>query len=202
MLSLPLLSYVSLMSITPGPNNLMLAASGVNFGFRRSLPHLLGISIGHGVQVLVVALLLGWVMALLNHWRLLLSLMGCGYLFWLSWQVWLAGAPEARQAVTPMSFLGAAAFQWVNPKAWVMVVNTSLLFLPVSAGWQQALALAGLCALINFPCICLWAALGDGLRRYLTQPRARRLFNGVMAGLMAATAAWLLWDELTLATVL
>ncbi|MDC7718373.1 LysE family translocator [Vogesella sp. DC21W] len=202
MLTLPLLSYVSLMSITPGPNNLMLAASGVNFGFRRSLPHLLGISIGHGVQVLIVALLLGWVMTLLNDWRLLLSLAGCGYLFWLSWQVWLAGAPEAKQAVTPMSFLGAAAFQWVNPKAWVMVVNTSLLFLPAAAGWPQALALAGLCALINFPCICLWAALGEGLRRYLSQQFARRLFNGVMAGLMAATAAWLLWDELTLAKVL
>jgi threonine/homoserine/homoserine lactone efflux protein len=202
MFSLPLVSYVSLMSITPGPNNLMLAASGVNFGFRRSLPHLLGISIGHGVQVLVVALLLGWVMALLNEWRLLLSLMGCGYLFWLSWQVWLAGAPEARQAVTPMHFLGAAAFQWVNPKAWVMVVNTSLLFLPAAAGWQQALALAGLCALINFPCICLWAALGEGLRRYLSQPGARRLFNGVMAVLMAATAAYLLWDELTLSGAL
>lgn len=202
MLTLPLLSYVSLMSITPGPNNLMLAASGVNFGFRRSVPHLLGISIGHGVQVLIVALLLGWVMTLLNDWRLLLSLTGCGYLFWLSWQVWLAGAPEAKEAVTPMSFLGAAAFQWVNPKAWVMVVNTSLLFLPAAAGWPQALALAALCALINFPCICLWAALGEALRRYLSQPRARRLFNGVMAGLMAATAAWLLWDELTLAKVL
>ncbi|UDM17136.1 LysE family translocator [Vogesella sp. XCS3] len=202
MLTLPLLSYVSLMSITPGPNNLMLAASGVNFGFRRSVPHLLGISIGHGVQVLIVALLLGWVMTLLNDWRLLLSLTGCGYLFWLSWQVWLAGAPEAKEAVTPMSFLGAAAFQWVNPKAWVMVVNTSLLFLPAAAGWPQALALAALCALINFPCICLWAALGEALRSYLGQPRARRLFNGVMAGLMAATAAWLLWDELTLAKVL
>jgi threonine/homoserine/homoserine lactone efflux protein len=202
MLTLPLLSYVSLMSITPGPNNLMLAASGVNFGFRRSVPHLLGISIGHGVQVLIVALLLGWVMTLLNDWRLLLSLTGCGYLFWLSWQVWLAGAPEAKEAVTPMSFLGAAAFQWVNPKAWVMVVNTSLLFLPAAAGWPQALALAALCTLINFPCICLWAVLGEALRRYLSQPRARRLFNGVMAGLMAATAAWLLWDELTLAKVL
>ena len=202
MLSLPLVSYVSLMSVTPGPNNLMLAASGVNFGFRRSLPHLFGISIGHGIQVLIVALLLGWVMALLQDWRLLLSLVGCGYLFWLSWQVWLAGAPQARDAVTPMSFIGAAAFQWVNPKAWVMVVNTSLLFLPAAAGWQHALQLAALCAAINFPCICLWAALGDGLRRYLSHERARMLFNGVMAVLMAATAAYLLWDELTLSGVL
>lgn len=201
MFSLPLVSYVSVMSITPGPNNLMLAASGVNFGFRRSLPHLLGISIGHGVQVLIVALLLGWVMALLKDWRLWLGLAGCGYLFWLSWQVWLAGAPQARDAVTPMSFIGAAAFQWVNPKAWVMVVNTSLLFLPAGAGWQQALLLALLCAGINFPCICLWAALGDGLRRYLSQDGARRAFNGIMAALMAVTAAWLLWDELTLSGI-
>lgn len=196
MLSLPLVSYVSLMSITPGPNNLMLAASGVNFGFRRSLPHLLGISIGHGVQVLIVALLLGWVMLLLNEWRLLLSLAGCVYLLWLSWQVWLAGAPQARDAATPMSFIGAAAFQWVNPKAWVMVVNTSQLFLPASAGWQHALWLALLCAVINFPCICLWAALGDALRRFLHHDRARRLFNGIMAFMLAVTALWLLRDEL------
>lgn len=202
MFSLPLVSYVSVMSITPGPNNLMLAASGVNFGFRRSLPHLLGISIGHGVQVLIVALLLGWVMALLNDWRLLLGVAGCSYLFWLSWQVWLAGAPQATDVVQPMSFIGAAAFQWVNPKAWVMVVNTSLLFLPAAANWQQALLLAVLCAAINFPCICLWAALGEGLRRHLGHPHARRVFNGVMAVLMAATAAWLLHDELMLSGVL
>ncbi len=202
MLGLPLLSYVSLMSITPGPNNLMLAASGVNFGFRRSVPHLLGISIGHGVQVLLVSLLLGWVMAWLDDWRLLLTLAGCSYLLWLSWQVWLAGEPQAKQVVRPMGFVAAAAFQWVNPKAWVMVINTALLFLPLQAELSHAAALALACALINFPCICVWAGLGEALRRHLARASARRWFNGIMALLMALTALYLLYDELQLAGVL
>lgn len=202
MLEAALLSYMAVMSVTPGPNNLMLAASGVNFGFRRSLPHLLGVSIGNGVQVLTVGLMLGWVMALLADWRLWLTLAGCSYLLWLSWQVWRAGEPQARQAVTPMSFMGAVAFQWVNPKAWVMVINTVLLFLPLHASIERTLLLAASCVLINFPCVSLWAALGDGLRQQLAGERARRCFNGVMALLMAATAAYLLWDELKLAGVL
>ena len=117
------------------------------------------------------------------------------------WQVWRAGEPQARQAVQPMSFIGAAAFQWVNPKAWVMVINTALLFLPVGAGVTQALLLALACALINFPCICVWAGLGEALRQHLAKDGARRYFNGIMAGLMAATACYLLWDELKLAGV-
>ena len=201
MLEAALLSYMAVMSVTPGPNNLMLAASGVNFGFRRSLPHLLGVSIGNGVQVLIVGLMLGWVMAMLAGWRLWLTLAGCSYLLWLSWQVWRAGAPEARKSVKPMRFIAAVAFQWVNPKAWVMVINTVLLFLPVQANVGQVLLLAISCALINFPCISLWAALGDGLRQQLAGDQARKIFNGVMALLMTATAVYLLLDELTLAGV-
>lgn len=184
MLSLPLVSYVSLMSVTPGPNNLMLAASGVNFGFRRSLPHLFGISIGHGIQVLIVALLLGWVMALLNDWRLLLSLAGCGYLFWLSWQVWLAGAPQARDAVTPMSFIGAAAFQWVNPKAWVMAIGAVTAYIPAENFTVNLLLVALLFALINLPSVSLWTLFGMGLRRLLSSPTRLRLFNWSMALLL------------------
>ena len=195
MLSLPLFSYVALMSITPGPNNLMLAASGVGFGFRRTVPHLLGISLGHGVQVALVSLLLSWVLALLQHWRLPLALLGCSYLLWLALQLWYADAPQARSTARPLGLFGAAAFQWINPKAWVMVVNSVLLFLPRDAAWPQALQLAAWCALINLPCIALWAGMGEGLRRVLTRDDARRAFNAVMALALAATALWLLWDE-------
>jgi len=202
MLGLPLLSYVSLMSITPGPNNLMLAASGVNFGFRRSVPHLLGISIGHGVQVLLVSLLLGWVMAWLDDWRLLLTWAGCGYLLWLSWQVWLAGEPQAKQLVRPMSFVGAAAFQWVNPKAWVMVINTALLFLPLQAGLSHALLLALACALTFIPLLILWAGLGEVQKLLVIFIGSVFQIVLMVAVRMAMTALYLLYDELQLAGVL
>lgn len=196
MLDLPLLTYVVTMSVTPGPNNLMLAASGVNFGLRRTLPHLLGVSIGHGVQVLIVAGALTWVMAWLEALRLPLVFAGCAYLLWLALRQARAGAPGAGGAGRPLGFLGAAAFQWVNPKAWMMVFNVAILFLPRDGGWPAALVLALLCALVNLPCIALWAVAGDRLRRWMKQPQVLKAFNLTMAALLALTALWILVDEL------
>jgi threonine/homoserine/homoserine lactone efflux protein len=196
MTDLPLLTYVATMSVTPGPNNLMLAASGVNFGFRRTVPHMLGISIGHGIQVTIVAGLLAWVMAWLDDMRLGLVLAGCAYLLWLAWRQAQAGQPGGGQSAQPLGFVGAALFQWVNPKAWMMVLNAAILFLPRGGGWGAALSLALVCTLVNFPCIALWAVVGDRLRFRLRDPRALRVFNYAMALLLAATALWILADEL------
>ena len=196
MTDLPLLTYVATMSVTPGPNNLMLAASGVNFGFRRTVPHMLGISIGHGIQVAIVAGLLAWVMAWLDDMRLGLVLAGCAYLLWLAWRQAQAGQPGGGNSAQPLGFVGAALFQWVNPKAWMMVLNAAILFLPRGGGWGAALSLALVCALVNFPCIALWAVVGDRLRFRLRDPRALRVFNYAMALLLAATAVWILADEL------
>lgn len=199
MLDLPLLTYVVTMSVTPGPNNLMLAASGVNFGLRRTLPHLFGVSIGHGVQVLVVASALAWVMAWLEALRLPLVFAGCAYLLWLARRQAQAGAPGSRAQARPLGFLGAAAFQWVNPKAWMMVFNVAVLFLPRDGGWQAATLLALVCALVNLPCIALWALVGDRLRTWMKQPGVLTVFNYTMAALLAVTAAWILLDELQVA---
>lgn len=196
MTDLPLLTYVATMSVTPGPNNLMLAASGVNFGFRRTVPHLLGVSIGHGIQVAVVAGLLAWVMVWLETFRVGLVLAGCGYLSWLAWRQAQAGQPGNGSVARPLGFIGAALFQWVNPKAWMMVLNTAILFLPRGGGWRAALVLAAICVLVNLPCIAIWAAVGDRLRDRLRDPRALRVFNLSMALLLAATAAWILIDEM------
>ena len=196
MTDLPLLTYVATMSVTPGPNNLMLAASGVNFGFRRTVPHMLGISIGHGIQVAIVAGLLAWVMAWLDDMRLGLVLAGCAYLLWLAWRQAEAGQPGGGKSAQPLGFVGAALFQWVNPKAWMMVLNAAILFLPRGGGWGAALSLALVCTLVNFPCIALWAVVGDRLRFRLRDPRALRVFNYAMALLLAATAVWILADEL------
>lgn len=195
MLDLPLMTYVATMSVTPGPNNLMLAASGVNFGFRRTVPHMLGVSIGHGVQVLLVAGAFAWVMVWLDAARVGLVAGGCAYLLWLAWRQARAGRPGAHRDARPLGFVGAALFQWVNPKAWVMVLNAAILFMPRGGGWDAALSLALLSIAVNLPCIALWAAAGDRLRHWMRDARAVLLFNLTMALLLAGTALWMLAEE-------
>lgn len=195
MIDLPLMTYVATMSVTPGPNNIMLAASGVNFGFRRTLPHLLGVSVGNSVQVLIVASGLAWVMAWLDALRLPLVVVGCAYLLWLALRQARAGQPGRGGRVAPLGFVGAALFQWVNPKAWMMVLNIAILFLPRDADWMTAAGLALLCMSVNLPCITVWAVAGARLRTWLQQPVALMAFNYTMAALLAATALWIGADE-------
>ncbi|WP_028456479.1 LysE family translocator [Chitinilyticum litopenaei] len=193
-------SYIAVMSITPGPNNIMLASSGVNFGFRRTVPHIFGISLGCALQLALCTVALTLVLRWIGPLRLPFALAGCGYLLWLSWQLARAGAPgeaAGRAAHRPMSVWGAAIFQWINPKAWVMVVNTAILFAPAQSQLLQGAALLSLgIALINLPCISVWALAGDALRRQLQHPAALRIFNLTMAVLMGGTALWLLHGEL------
>lgn len=189
-------SYVTVMSITPGPNNLMLASSGVNFGLRRTLPMMFGISLGCATQLalstLLLALILNWAVII----RFPLAVIGCAYLLWLSWKLFKATSPDARQQVQPMRFIGGALFQAINPKAWLMVINVAILFTPREGITlsQALLTIIGFTA-VNMPCILVWALLGDRLRHALRVTWKLRLFNGVMAGLMAATAIGLLFDE-------
>ncbi len=194
MLDLPLLTYMATMSVTPGPNNLMLAASGVNFGFRRTLPHMLGISIGVGIQIVLVAGLLAWVMTWLDALRLPLVFIGCGYLLWLAWRQARAGQPGSSEKSRPLGFFGAALFQWVNPKAWMMVLNAAILFLP-HGNWTAVLWMAAMSVFVNLPCIAVWAFAGDKLRLTLRDPLALRVFNYTMAAALAATALWIVADE-------
>lgn len=183
-------SYVTVMSITPGPNNLLLATSGVNFGLRRTLPMVGGILLGCLIQLLLMAmaleLLLGW----MTQMRLPLTLLGCGWLLWLSWKIWRASAPTLAARQRPMSTLGGALFQAVNPKAWLMVSNVALLYI---ADNGVMTVLAGY-ALLNLPCILLWAMLGERMRLLLDIDWKRQLFNGVMAASLALTALWMLYE--------
>jgi len=196
MTDLPLMTYVATMSVTPGPNNLMLAASGVNFGFRRTVPHLIGVSLGNGIQMMIVGGMLATFMVWLDAVRDILVVAGCSYLLWLAWRQARAGQPGQGKAVKPLGMVGAALFQWVNPKAWMMVLNTAILFLPRGGGWSAALSLGLLSMSINLPCISVWAIVGDRLRNRLREPRTLFLFNGAMALLLAGTALWILFDEL------
>lgn len=185
-------SYVTIMSITPGPNNLLLATSGVNFGMRRTLPMVFGILVGCALQTVIA----GVALEVLLHWmaaiRLPLTLAGCAYLLWLSWKIFRAAAPEVRSKPQPMTLLGGACFQAINPKVWLMATNVALLY---SASSGVLTVMIGF-MLLNLPCILIWAALGDRLRSHLQVAWKRQLFNSLMALSLVATTIWMLTDAL------
>ncbi|CAD9223883.1 Transporter, LysE family [Burkholderia cenocepacia] len=172
-------------SITPGPNNTMLLASGVNFGFRRTMPHLFGISIGVAILMLCVGFGLGEAFKRLPLLYTILEAASVAYLLYLAWRIGTSGEVKAHGAKPrPMTFIEAAAFQWVNPKAWMMVL-TAATTIRLSADYgMNAAWMSVVFILIGFPCICLWAAFGLGLRRFLSNPRALRVFNVTMAVLL------------------
>ena len=184
LLALALFAFVS--SITPGPNNLMLMASGANFGLRRSVPHGAGIALGFTVMVVLVGLGLAQVFDLLPVLHLVLKVGATIYMLFLAWKIATAAprldAPEA--AGSPMTFLQAAAFQWVNPKAWAMALTATTVYMPPSAGWGAAFIVALVFGLVNVPCITVWAMMGVQLQRFLTTAGRLRWFNGIMAGLL------------------
>jgi threonine/homoserine/homoserine lactone efflux protein len=186
----PFVTYTFVMSITPGPNNVMLTASGASFGFRRTLPHILGIGCGFTVQLLTVCAGLS---ALFTRWPALqsaLAWVGAAYLVYLGWQMLRTGDPESRKAHHhPVTFLQAALFQFLNPKAWVMTVTAATLFLPHEFGPLLSGAyMAGVMEGIGVPCMTVWALFGTSLRRFIGAPRGRLAFNVSMALALGVTA--------------
>ena len=172
-------------SITPGPNNAMLLASGVNYGFRRTLPHVAGISLGCVLMLVLVGLGLGRVFAAVPLIYGVLRYVGAAYLLWLAWTIARAGPMAGRPAGgRPMTFWQAAAFQWVNPKAWIMVVGAVTTYAPRDALAQDVVVLAVLLGLVNLPSICVWAGCGTALRPFLSHPGRVQVFNRAMALLL------------------
>ncbi|WP_343551722.1 LysE family translocator [Pantoea sp.] len=187
-------SYVTVMSITPGPNNLLLATSGVNFGFKRTLPMLFGILVGCAVQMLLASVALDALLHWMGAIRLPLTIVGCSYLLWLSWKIFRAGAPQLRERPRPMTLVGGILFQAVNPKAWLMVTNVALMYANSNGVITVLLGFAAL----NLPCILIWAALGDRLRNHLQIAWKRQAFNSLMALSLVATTGWMLYDAVLL----
>lgn len=191
---LPLALFAFVSSVTPGPNNIMLTSSGIRFGFLRTLPHMLGISFGFFILIGICAAGIGSLVIAIPAAHTLLKLIGSGYLLYLAWQMRsMAFNREAEANARPMSFLGAALFQFANPKAWVMGVTGASAFLPPVQ--PVALGILLFCltfSLVGLPCIMLWAGTGAVLRRYLTQRKWQLLFCGVMIALTlySAVAIW------------
>jgi threonine/homoserine/homoserine lactone efflux protein len=191
----PLALFAFVSSITPGPNNIMLTSSGIVFGFRRTIPHMLGVTFGFGVMLLLCAAGIGSLILAVPAAHLMLKAMGSAYLLYLAWQLRsIAFQKNTSADARPMSFLGASLFQFANPKAWVMAVTGVAAFLPALQPVWLAIALFCLvfCA-INLPCIVVWAGTGATLRRYLTQPKWQRAFCVVMI-LLTVYSALAIWQ--------
>jgi threonine/homoserine/homoserine lactone efflux protein len=183
--ALTLFAFVG--SVTPGPNNVMVMASGANFGAWRTLPHMLGISIGFGVMILLTGLGLSGLFRLYPVTLTILRAACVAYLVYLAWRLAAAAAPEARGGEgKPLGFVGAALFQWVNPKAWALALATIGAYLPDPTPGPALLA-ALVFAVVCFPCVLLWTLLGEALGRFLADPRRLRLFNLAMACLLLAS---------------
>ncbi len=189
-----LMVFAFAMSITPGPNNLMLMASGANFGLRRTLPHLAGV--GFGVVVLISAIGAGLSGILALHPLLPKALEAAGalYMLWLAWRIARAAAPEpGAPPGRPMTFIQALAFQWVNPKAWAMSLSALTLYAPSNTFGAIALV-AIVFGAVNMPSVGVWVVLGVRLRRWLGDPRHLRAFNVGMALLLVASLIPILID--------
>lgn len=186
-----LITFAFVSSITPGPNNLMLMASGANYGFRRSLPHMAGISLGHGFMVFLLGLGLLQLFDTFPWLKLILTVICSVYLIYLAYKIATASAPgEAKEGSRPFTFLQAAAFQWVNPKAIYMAITAQTNYGPEASTaplWITSLMVALAFTCTNLPSVSTWAWMGTQIRRWLQSPARLRAFNLTMAALLVLT---------------
>ena len=186
-----LLAFALVAAATPGPNNLMLMTSGVKFGFGGTLSHLAGVILGFALMVVLVGLGLDAIFGRFPGFLPVMRVFGSLYMLWLALKIALAGPVwETEAGGRPIGFLAAAAFQWVNPKAWVMALSALSTYAGVADNYiRSVLLIAVLCAAITIPCSGAWVLFGSSLRRFLTNPRVARPFNLAMAALLVASIA-------------
>jgi threonine/homoserine/homoserine lactone efflux protein len=185
---LALATFCFASSITPGPNNMMLLASGANFGFARTVPHLLGIAIGFAVMVLAMGFGVGSLFTAYPILYTVLRVVSTAYLLWLAWRIATAGGfSSGETAAQPMTFLQAVAFQWVNPKAWAMSLGVITAFVAPDNFAVGLLVVTAISIAVMLPCMATWTGFGTLLKRALTQPWSLRAFNVTMAVLLVAS---------------
>jgi threonine/homoserine/homoserine lactone efflux protein len=187
---LPLLGFVVVSTVTPGPNNMMCLMSGANFGLRRTVPHISGIAAGFPVMIVASGFGLVWVF---DTWPVLheiLKYVAFAYLLWLAWRIAIAGRPEAKEGAgaRPLTFLEAAAFQWVNPKAWAIVFGGMALY--TTAGGNKVLEIGLFAVLFGLVCLpngVVWTLFGRAIAGFLENDTQRRWFNIAMAALLVVS---------------
>ncbi len=182
-----LLLFVFSVSVTPGPNNLMLTASGSHFGYVRTLPHILGACLGFTLLIVAVGAGLGSVFVSFPSLQLVLKAAGSVYLLWLAWKIATAStAAKAESLGKPLSTLQAFMFQWVNPKGWTMAITAFSAFAVEGRGMAWSLVIITVVfALVVVPTSLFWTLLGDQVSQHLTSERARQWFNRSLGALTA-----------------
>lgn len=179
-----LIGFAFVSSITPGPNNMMLLASGVNFGVKRTIPHMLGVSLGHAFLVFLSGV---GIAHLFRQWPFLsivMKVLAVLYMLWLAWKIANAGEPvKGEKKSRPLTFFQAAAFQWVNPKGLVMAITVVTIYASDDSILTMASVSIAFC-LVNLPCVAIWACAGSALRRFLSTRKRLRAFNYTLASLL------------------
>jgi threonine/homoserine/homoserine lactone efflux protein len=172
-------------SITPGPNNLMLMASGANFGFRLTIPHMLGVSLGFTLMAVLVGMGLAQIFNIYPLSYTLLKGASVLYLLFLAWKIATASAPNTSGSTSgrPFTFIQAALFQWVNPKAWTMALTAISVYSPSQSLGAVALV-AVIFGAINLPSVASWTIFGQQIQSLLTSPKRLAAFNMSMALLL------------------
>jgi len=177
-------------AITPGPNNLMLMTSGVNFGFRRTLPHLAGVVLGYCAMVTLIGVGLDAVFTRFPAILPAMRYLGAAYMLWLAWRIARSGpVREGESRGAPLGFWAAAAFQWVNPKGWVMAVGALTVYAVFDHYARNVALIAFAYLVVAVPGSGVWALLGAAMRHALADPRVARRFNWTMAALLALSIA-------------
>ncbi|MEB6677015.1 LysE family translocator [Acinetobacter haemolyticus] len=180
--------YSTVTSITPGPNNIMLAASGLNFGLKRSIPHILGIGFGFGVMVILVGYGIGAALGSSPLLYEILKIIGISYLLYLAYKIYRAGSIKTDTKVDkPLSFMGAALFQWINPKAWIMAMGAITTYSSANSRLVEFVFIGVIFGLVSIPSVGVWAYMGEKLKMIVNHPRKVQLFNTVMALLLVAS---------------
>jgi threonine/homoserine/homoserine lactone efflux protein len=194
MLALTVFAAVS--SGTPGPNNLMLMTSGVNFGMKRSTPHLMGITLGFCFMIFAVGMGLQAMFTAIPQLEVVLRYVGTAYLLWLAWKIANSGpiGEGKSSGAKPMGFWAAAAFQWVNPKAWFMAISAITTYASSAADvaggaskLSQVLLVVLIFGVVNFPLVACWGWFGSAMRQFLQDPNILKIFNTTMALLLVAS---------------
>ena len=191
--------FAAVSSGTPGPNNLMILTSGVNFGMKRSIPHLMGITLGFCFMIFCVGMGLQTMFAVVPQLETILRYGGTAYLLWLAWKIANAGpissgsGDEKSSGAKPMGFWAATAFQWVNPKAWFMAISAITSYASTAASAEvgsklvQVLLVVLVFGIINLQLVACWGWFGSAMRRFLQDPKKLKIFNVTMAVLLVAS---------------
>ncbi len=194
-----LFAYAFIASITPGPNNLMLMASGANFGLKRTLPHMLGVSCGFVLMLILVGLGLMQIFEAVPITFSVLKVVSSIYLLYLAWKIanaspMNASTEKASDASKPFTFIQACLFQWVNPKAWTMALTAISAYTVQEKPYLSLFFIAGFFWIANFPAITIWALVGTKIKQFLNSPLKARIFN-VTAAITLAATLYPVWFE-------